>query len=58
MTIVTQIFIIASLKSWHRELDHLSYINLKYFSNIKRIDISKIKMDKDIFFCKICNKTK
>ena len=49
---------ITSIQTWHRGLGHPSYANLKRFGNARDIDISKFKMEKNLFFCRICIRAK
>ncbi len=44
----------ASLQTWHRRLKHPNYANLKRFGNSRGIDMSKLKLGKDVLLCKIC----
>ena len=55
---ITQISPPASLKSWHKRLGHLSYANFKRFGNTREIDMSKMKVNEDVFFSKTYIKAK
>ena len=46
------------VKTWHRRLGHLSYLNLKQLGNAKGIDMSKLKSEKDLPLCQICIRAK
>ena len=48
----------ASLQTWHRRLKHPNYASLKRFSNSRDIDMSKLKLEKDLLLCKICIRAK
>lgn len=49
---------ITLIQTWHRRLGHPSYANLKRFGNARGIDMSKFKMENDLFFCQICIRAK
>ena len=53
MAAVTYVSTTAFLKSRHRRLGHPSYANLKRFGGI---DMSTMKVDKDIRLYRICIK--
>ena len=44
---------VSLVEIWHRRLGHPSYLNLKRFGNVRGIDLSKLKLEKDLFFCRI-----
>ncbi len=46
----------ASLRTWYRRLGHPSYANL--FGNSRGIDMSKLKLEKDLLLCRICIRAK
>lgn len=58
MAAITQNSIFTFFKFQHERLSHLNYANLKYFSNTKERDMSKMNVDKNILFYKISIKAK